>query len=47
MVNTAWQRKEYTNGWTDLKVGGLLLMKDDQDSLRHHAEVAGGVGYCQ
>jgi hypothetical protein len=51
MVNTAWQRKVHTNAWTDLKVGGKLLMKNDQDSLQHHKQMAtmlnwwgGGVG---
>ena len=51
MVNSAWQRKVYTNGWTDLKVGGQLLMKDDQDSLQHHKQMATMLNrsgdYCQ
>jgi len=51
MVDTAWQRKVCTKGWTDLKVGGQLLMKDDQDSLQHHKQMAAMLkwsgGYCQ
>jgi hypothetical protein len=40
MVNITWHRKVYTNGWTDLNVGGKLLMKKDgQASLRHHKQM--------
>jgi hypothetical protein len=30
----------YKNGWTYLKVGEQLLMKDDQASLQHHKQMA-------